>query len=91
MKDKTELKFHRIYSFNNDKLEIFQKYIEENLKKRYIRSLQSSTEYTVLFIFKKNDKLRLCINYHQFNVIIKKNCYPLLFIDKFKDRLIKVR
>ncbi len=39
LKDKTKLKFHCIYSFNNDKFEVFQEYIEKNLKKGYIRPL----------------------------------------------------
>ncbi len=39
LKDRTESKFYCIYPFNNDKLEVFQEYIEENLKKEYIRSL----------------------------------------------------
>jgi len=84
LKDGTELKFHCIYLFNNDKLEIFWKYIEENLKKEYIRSLQSSIEYLILFIFKKDDKLRFYIDYCQLNTIIKKNYYLLLFIVKLK-------
>jgi hypothetical protein len=37
--------------------------IEENLKKEYIRPLQSLRKYLVLFILKKNGKLRIYINY----------------------------
>ena len=32
---------------------------------------------------KKNDKLRLCVNYRKFNAIIIKNCYSLFLITKF--------
>jgi len=91
LKDKTELKFHCIYPFNNNKFEIFREYIEKNLKKGYIKSSQLSTRYSILFIFKKDDKFRLYIDYCQFNIIIKKNYYPLLFIVEFKDRLIGVQ
>ncbi len=61
------------------------------MKKGYIRPLQSSIGYLILFILKIDSKLRLCIDYCQFNVIIKKNCYLLLFIVKFKDRLIGIQ
>ncbi len=44
-----------------------------------------------MFVSKKDGKLRLYVDYRQFNVIIKKNCYFLLFIVEFKDRLTGVR
>jgi len=47
--------------------------------------------YPVLFVLKKDNKFKLCIDYCQFNVITKKNCYSLLFIVEFKDRLIGAR
>ncbi len=91
MKDRIESKFHCIYFFNNDKFEILWEYIEKNLKKGYIRPLQLLIRYSILFILKKNGKLRFYIDYRQFNIIIKKNCYLLLFIIEFKDKLIGVR
>ncbi len=91
MKDRTEPKFHCIYPFNNNKFEIFRKYIENNLKQEYIRPSQSSIGYPILFIFRKDGKLRFYIDYCQFNIIIKKNYYFLLFIVEFKNKLTKVR
>ena len=40
-------------------------FIKENLKKKkgYIRPLQSLVGYLILFILKKNGKLKMCINY----------------------------
>ena len=43
--------------------------------------------YSVLFILKKNGKLRMCINYRQLNSIIKKNWYLLLLILEIYDRI----
>ena len=34
----------------------------------------------ILFIFKKNKELRLCVNYKKLNAIIIKNRHSLLFI-----------
>ena len=91
MKDKTKPKFYYIYPLNNNKLKVFRKYIEENLKKGYIRPSQSSIGYPILFILKKDSKLRLYIHYRQLNIIIKKNCYLLQFINKLKNRLFEVQ
>ena len=50
-----------------------REFIKENLKKGYIQPSQLLAGYLVLFILKKNGKLRMCINYRQLNSIIKKN------------------
>ncbi|KAF3761219.1 hypothetical protein M406DRAFT_266002, partial [Cryphonectria parasitica EP155] len=50
-----------------------KKYLNENLKKGYIQLLQLLAEYPILFVFKKNSKLRLCIDYKQLNNIMIKN------------------
>ena len=50
-----------------------REFIKENLRKGYIWPLQSLVEYLVLFILKKNGKLKMCINYKQLNSIIKKD------------------
>ncbi|KAF3762969.1 hypothetical protein M406DRAFT_243864, partial [Cryphonectria parasitica EP155] len=62
-----------IYGLNKAQLEIFREYFDENLKKGYIQSLRLPAEYPILFILKKNSKLRLCIDYKQFNNITIKN------------------
>ena len=50
-----------------------REFIKENLRKGYIQLLQLLAGYPVLFIPKKNGKLRMCINYRQLNSIIKKD------------------
>ena len=44
-----------------------------------------------MFISKKNSKLRLVINYKQFNEITVKNKTLLLLITEIKDRLHKAK
>ena len=46
---------------------------QREFKKGYIRLLQLLAGYPVLFILKKNGKLRMYINYRQLNSIIKKD------------------
>ena len=50
-----------------------REFVKENLRKGYIQLLQLLAGYLVLFIPKKNGKLRMCINYRQLNSIIKKD------------------
>ena len=50
-----------------------KKFVKKNLKKGYIQPLQLLAGYLVLFIPKKNRKLRMYIDYRQLNNIIKKN------------------
>ena len=64
-----------------------KKFIKKNLRKGYIQLLQLLIGYPVLFIPKKNGKLRICINYKQLNSIIKKNQYLLLLILEIQDRI----
>ena len=50
-----------------------REFVKEILKKGYIWLLQLLVRYLVLFIPKKNRKLRIYINYKQLNSIIKKD------------------
>jgi len=45
----------------------------------------------VLFILKKNGKLRMCIDYKQLNSITKKDRYPLPLISEIQDRIGNVK
>jgi len=66
---------------------VLREYINENLKKRYIRFSILLTRYPVLFVPKLNGKLRICIDYRQFNTIIVKNRYILFLIYEMQDRI----
>jgi hypothetical protein len=68
---------------------VLQEYINENLKKKYIRFSTLLTRYPVLFVPKLNGKLRMCVDYRQFNAIIIKNRYTLSLIHKIQDRIKK--
>ena len=50
-----------------------REFVKENLRKGYIQPLQLLVGYLVLFILKKNGKLKIYINYRQLNSITKKD------------------
>ena len=63
LKLKTTLKFFPIYKLMEIENLALREFIKENLKKGYIKLLQLLTGYPVLFIPKKNRKLKICIDY----------------------------
>jgi hypothetical protein len=70
-------------------LQVLREYINENLKKEYIRPSTLLARYPVLFVFKLNGKLRICVDYRQFNAIIIKNRYILFLIYEMQNRIKK--
>jgi len=54
----------------------------EHLNKEFIFFSFASYILLILFIEKKDDSLRFCINYRKFNALIKRNRYSLSLIDK---------
>ena len=83
--------FELIYALFEKKLRIFREYLNENLKKKFIRKSQSSTKYSILFVSKKNEKLRLCVDYRKLNEITIKNRYSLSNINELQNRLSKAK
>lgn len=72
----TSPKFFKTYPQNPEQAEALEKYLEENLRKGYIRPSTSPAGYPILWVRKKNGKLRPCIDYRQLNSITIKNRYP---------------
>jgi capsule polysaccharide modification protein KpsS len=70
-------------------LQVLRKYINENLKKGYIRPSTLSARYPILFVLKLNEKLRIYIDYRQLNAITIKNRYTLSLIHKIQNRIKK--
>lgn len=87
LKEGIQPKLHKIYGLNPTQMEALDEYLAENLKKGYIRPLTLPAGYPILFVPKKNGKLRLCVDYRQLNDITIKNCYPLPLIGEFRDML----
>jgi len=72
---------------SEDQLKKVRTYLDENLKRGFIRPSKSLTGYSILFVSKKNGTKQLCVNYRQLNKIIKQDSYPLSLIKELQDRL----
>ena len=87
----TQFTFEFIYAFFEKKLKALRKYLNENMKKKFIKKSQSSTKYSILFVFKKNETFRLCVDYRKLNNITIKNRYSLFNIKELQSRLNQVK
>jgi predicted CopG family antitoxin len=76
-----------IYNLSLIELKILKSYIEDNLVKDFIISSVSFSSVLILFIKKKNDELRLYVNYKSLNVVTIKNKYFLSLIQRLFDIL----
>jgi hypothetical protein len=68
-------------------LQELKAYIDKNIKKGFIRPSESPAGFPVMFVPKKNGKLRLCVDFRKLNDITIKNRYPLPNIGELRDRL----
>ncbi len=77
----------RLYHMSDYKLQKMKNYLIKHLNKSFISS--SSTSYTslILFIEKKDDSLRFCVDYRKLNALIKRDRYSLLLIDETLARI----
>ena len=64
-----------------------REYLLENLRKGFIRSLESLFLLPVLFVKKKVGSLRFYIDYRNLNELTKKDRYPFPLITKTLVRL----
>jgi len=76
-----------IYSLSIEKLNALWQYLKENMQKKFIKELQSSAEYSILFVLKLNKSLKLCVDYRALNNIMIKNSYSLSLISELQNRL----
>ena len=79
--------FLLLFKMSETELRTLKEYIDVNLAKGFIRESSLKARALVLFIPKKNEKLRLYIDYRKLNTITKKDRYVLLLVNKLRDRL----
>ncbi len=76
-----------LYLISSHKLQKIKKYLEKNLKKKFITFSKASFASSILFIEKKDDSLCFCVNYRKLNALIKRNRYSILLIDEVLTRI----
>ena len=82
LKETFKPKKKRIYLLSKDKREEVQKFVNNQLRKRYIRLSKSSQTSLVFFVAKKDRSKRMVIDYCSLNNQTVKSNYPLpLIID----------
>jgi len=77
----------RPYRMSVDELEELKEQLKELSKKGFIRPSASPWGSPVLFVKKKDDSLRMCVDYRNLNAMTVKNKYPLPRIDDLLDQL----
>ena len=83
--------YELLYNIFQKKLKILQKYIKNNFANNRIRYSMIDVNAFILFVFKSNNKFRLCVNYKNFNAITLKNKFFLFFIEKTFDRFVDAK
>ena len=85
MKDKESL-FMFLYNLTQNELTKLRRYFNNVLIKKWIKHFVSSTRTLILFVFKKDEKFCLCVDYKSLNVVIIKNRHSLSLIMKTLNR-----
>ena len=91
LKSNKKFFYEFIYSLFENELTILKIYLNKHLKNDFIKSFIFATKISILFVKKKNENLRLCVNYKNLNLLIIKNKYFLSLIDENFDRFSKIR
>jgi len=81
------LSIKKIYALSYDQLQELHRYIKQNEDRGWIRTVKSGRASPLMFVKKKDGKLRLCADYRALNEVTKKDRQPLPLITEALDRL----
>jgi len=85
--DEEMLSRSRLYQMFDHKLQKVKKYLIDHLNKGFIFFSFASYASLILFVEKKDDSLRFCVDYRKLNALIKRDRYPLPLIDETLARI----
>lgn len=71
------LPFGPLYPMSREELKVLREWLDENLRKGFIRPSSSPTAAPVLFVKKSDGGLRFVVDYRALNAITEKDRYPL--------------
>ena len=83
-----KIPYRPLYNLSFYKLRILHEYLDDALIKGWIQHSVSSMESSVLFIFKRDGSLWLCVNYQSLNKKMIKNYHFLSLINEILDCLV---
>ncbi len=83
--------FESMYNLSIIEFELFKKYFDEFLTKKFIVFFSSFVDASILFVKKSKNDLKLCVNYKELNVITIKNRYSIFLINQLLNRLSDVK
>jgi len=87
LEDENQSSRSRLYFMSSHKLQKIKKYLEENLKNKFIIFSKAFFASSILFVEKKDDSLRFCVNYWKLNALIKRDHYSIFLIDEVLARI----
>jgi len=87
LKEIFKLQKGRIYPLSKNKKEEVQNFVDNKLRKGYIRPSKSSQTLPVFFVSKKDRSKRIVMDYYSLNKQTVKNNYPLLLIMDLIDNI----
>ncbi len=77
----------RLYHMSDYKLQKMKNYLIKHLNKDFILSSSASYASLILFIEKKDDSLRFCVDYRKLNALTKQDRYSLSLINETLARI----
>jgi hypothetical protein len=80
LKNDKQSSYEFFYNLFNFELKTFRLYLDDALTRDIINHSINSIETSVFFVLKKNEKLRLCVDYRNLNKITRKNRHFLSLI-----------
>ena len=92
LKDKdlaSDLGHSALRGMSTPQLEFVKKFLEEHLKKRFIKASSAPCSSPILLAKKPGGGIRFCVDYQKLNSLTKKDAYPLPLIAKTIARLKK--
>jgi hypothetical protein len=88
---KIPLGYYFLYNQIDEELKTLKDYLEDNLKKGFIKNSSVDFVSFILFIKKPNKSLRFCIDFRKFNKITMKDQYLIPFIEEILQYLNKTK
>jgi hypothetical protein len=82
-----EVPYGPIYPLSEPQKEVLREYLDRMLKQGKITPSKSPAGAPILFVPKKNGKLRLCVDYRGLNNVTVKNKYPLPLMDPLREQV----